>query len=179
MNVAEMHRRVNMSLDKINSMQADTLLAEEIDVALNMAQEQFIKSRYNRANKYGKGFEESQKRIDDLANLILDAQLTAIASESLGNGYWRDIYVPLEQDAEGDNPIEDYMFLVSLKTEVQYVDCKYKLVEDIDYAFYDPGSIIEGLEPSELVDTNGNPLGPLANFGNHIYILLMYRQEYY
>ena len=141
MNVAEMHRRVNMLLDKINSMQADTLLSEEIDAALNMAQEQFIKNRYSRANKYAKGFEESQKRIDDLANLILDARLTCIGSESLGNGYWRDIYVPIEQDADGvlsPASITDYMFLVSLKTEVNYVDCKYNLEEYVDYTIYDP-----------------------------------------
>ena len=141
MNVAEMHRRVNMLLDKINSMQADTLLAEEIDAALNMAQEQFIKNRYNRANKYARGFEESQKRIDDLSNLILDARVTCIGSEFLGNGYWRDIYVPIEQDADGvlsQASITDYMFLVSLKTQVNYVDCKYSLEEDIDYSIYDP-----------------------------------------
>ena len=70
MTINEMHIAVNLGVQKIGSFQVDNLLAEEIDHELNLAQRRFIKQRYS----YTKppGFEQSQKRLDDLRNLIED-----------------------------------------------------------------------------------------------------------
>ena len=68
-----MHIAVNLGTQKIGSFQVDNLLPEEIDHELNLAQRRFIKQRYSGlSNQKGKGFEQSQKRLDDLRNLVED-----------------------------------------------------------------------------------------------------------
>jgi len=68
-----MHIAVNLGTQKIGSFQVDNLLPEEIDHELNLAQRRFIKQRYsNLSNQKRKGFEQSQKRLDDLRNLVED-----------------------------------------------------------------------------------------------------------
>ena len=70
MNVVEMHLAIQQGVDKINSLQADMLLQEEIEIELNKSQIRFINTKYGKNNKYQKGFEESQKRIDDIRTLV-------------------------------------------------------------------------------------------------------------
>lgn len=65
-----MHIAVRQGVDKINSLQADSLLSQEIDLELNKNMGKFINLKYGRNNIYGKGFEQSQKRIDDLSTLV-------------------------------------------------------------------------------------------------------------
>ena len=68
-----MHIAVNLGVQKIGSFQVDNLLPEEIDHELNLAQRRFIKQRYsNLSNAKRQGFEQSQKRLDDLRNLLED-----------------------------------------------------------------------------------------------------------
>ena len=75
MNITEMHLAVQQGVDKINSFQADTLLSEELDLELNKAINKFVNLKYGKNNLYNKGFEESQKRVDDLRVLIKDVIL--------------------------------------------------------------------------------------------------------
>ena len=72
MTVIEMHLAIQQGVDKINSLQADMLLSEEIDIELNKSLMRFINTKYGKNNKYQKGFEESQKRIDDLRTLVTE-----------------------------------------------------------------------------------------------------------
>jgi len=65
-----MHIAIRQGVDKINSLQADSLLSEEIDIELNKNMRRFINLKYGKNNIHRKGFEESQKRIDDLSTLI-------------------------------------------------------------------------------------------------------------
>ena len=151
-----MVNRVNMLLDKINSFQADTLLESEVYTALNMAQDAFVKSRYGRANKYGKGFDESQKRIDDLNAIIKDYSALPDSFEDLGNGFYRDT---LHATMPGH-----YMHLVSLRVNLKHVGCKYPLEQDVhwvsqDHNFSITGETvtltrrIEAVEEYEIIDT--------------------------
>lgn len=68
-----MHIAVNLGVQKIGSFQVDNLLPEEIDHELNLAQRRFIKQRYSYQRP--PGFEQSQKRLDDLRNLVEDFYL--------------------------------------------------------------------------------------------------------
>lgn len=139
MTVPEMHRRVTFLLDRINSYQADTLLTSEIDRALNIAQEDFVKQRYGRANKYGKGFEENQKRIDDLSNLIRVQSLNT----QYGSELWPDPNYITYVDKfamPGTFPATDeflqpitYMHLLNVEAIIWYKDCGTPLVEGVDY----------------------------------------------
>jgi hypothetical protein len=137
MTVNEMHIAVNLGVQKIASFQADILLPQEIDFELNIAMMRFIKQRYNAAsNRQGKGFEQSQKRVDDLRNLVVttssdtistggfltDALGTYIYNTNTSNIYMERATLPL-----------DYLFLVSVSAQVNYVcngNIAYAILQD-------------------------------------------------
>lgn len=119
MTIEEMHIAVNLGVQKIASFQADSLLPEEIDYELNTAVRRFVSQRYNKqGNKYGRGFEQSQKRLDDLRHLVED--YTTQRHSYMGVGY--------TSRTKGNIDIyrykfpNDYMFLVNVLSEVTY-DC--------------------------------------------------------
>ena len=101
MNVTEMHHAVELGVQQIDSHRDDDFLPEEIDYYLNKSQERFIKKRYNPfGNAYMRGFEQSQKRIEDLRKLFVkDGQLDSNFSEDTSaiSGFYTD-YVELPED---------------------------------------------------------------------------------
>ena len=107
-----MHIAVNLGVQKIASFQVDNFLAEELDHELNIAMDRFIKQRYNpRSNRLQKGFEQSQKRIDDLRHLVVEAGADAFfngESISSDNTFFKD-------RAAFPN---DYLFLISLRAGI-------------------------------------------------------------
>lgn len=76
---------------------------------LNRGLEKFVKTRYSGVNYKGLGFEQDQKRIDDLRTLVIKTTLTPVAESS-------ELYVvqlPIEYmtylgDTVGIQPIDDY-----------------------------------------------------------------------
>jgi hypothetical protein len=124
MTINEMHIAVNLGVQKIASFQVDTLLPEEIDHELNLAILRFVKQRYSQlSNRIGKGFEQSQKRVDDLRTLLVEQNIktfnTGNKYDATGgyiySGDTTNIYVD-----RGPIPL-DYMFLVSVRTDVFYL----------------------------------------------------------
>jgi hypothetical protein len=113
MTIQEMHIAVNLGVQKIASFQADNLLPQEIDHELNNAMNRLIKQRYApMGNKYQKGFEQSQKRIDDLRNLVSRTKaLCTYYGESVDNNAFFIERAELPQD---------YLFLVNLLTQIRY-----------------------------------------------------------
>tara|TARA_R110002050_G_scaffold151769_7_gene278977 strand:- start:378 stop:1559 length:1182 start_codon:yes stop_codon:yes gene_type:complete len=114
--IEEMHIAVNLGVQKIGSFQVDNLLPEEIDHELNLAQRRFIKQRYSStSNAKQQGFEQSQKRLDDLRNLVED--FTAYE-----NFYMGPVYT---SSSRGDIFVDryklplDYMHLLSVRSEVK------------------------------------------------------------
>tara|TARA_R110001599_G_scaffold22626_5_gene83421 strand:- start:366 stop:1529 length:1164 start_codon:yes stop_codon:yes gene_type:complete len=113
MNVNEMHLAIQQGVDKINSLQADMLLSEEIDIELNKSMSRFLNTKYGKGNKYGKGFEESQKRIDDLRSLVKEYEAPVIFKEQFDNDFWIDQFrLP-----------SDYLYLVNQRSEVFIDKC--------------------------------------------------------
>lgn len=162
MTIQEMHIAVNLGVQKIASFQADALLPEEIDYELNTAVRRFISQRYNKqGNKYGRGFEQSQKRLDDLRHLVED--YTTTTSSYMGVGY--------TSRTNGNIDIyrykfpNDYMFLVNVLSEVVH-NCKD---ESISYRQYNmvkeylkipltppqPGYMIQSIQ---VADVNSVPV---------------------
>ena len=92
MNVTEMHIAIQQGVDKINSLQADSLLSEEIDIELNKNMFRFINTKYGRNNMYRKGFEESQKRIDDLRTLVREYEAPVSFKEQLKTKIFVDTF---------------------------------------------------------------------------------------
>ena len=153
-----MHIAVSQGVQKIASFQADTLLPEEIDLELNFAVRRFISQRYtSQGNKYGKGFEQSQKRLDDLRHLVEDytgytSSYMGILYTSTTNG---NIYVYRYKFPT------DYIFLVSVLSEVTSTCKKEKLpaVEGGVYREYlriplsppQPGYLIQQIEVADEI----------------------------
>lgn len=122
MTVKEMHYDLSLRLDKLDSLHYDNLLAPEKDVYLNRAQITIIKQRYGLNNSYLQGFEESQKRIEDLKTLVVKAcnssacedPLTPILLDSI-KGIYR---YNLNELTKGK-----YMIYISCYTEVSKNNC--------------------------------------------------------
>ena len=129
MNVGQMHLAIQQGVDKINSLQADMLLSQEIDIELNKSQTRFINTKYGKNNIYQKGFEQSQKRIDDLRSLVKEYSAPVTYKEEYNNTISVDTFkLPI-----------DYLYLVNQRSEVFTNDCN-----PVSYTFsnYDPVSYI-------------------------------------
>ena len=135
MTVNEMHIAVNLGVQKLASLQADVLLPEEIDFELNLAVMRFIKQRYNTAsNVKNKGFEQSQKRIDDLRILVARHQGTTFTEGYLTDGLGGYIYSTNNTNIYVDKytlPL-DYLYLVAVAAEVSYV-CNTSILSKIQF----------------------------------------------
>ncbi len=143
MTVNEMHIAVNLGVQKLASFQVDNLLPEEIDHELNLAQLRFVKQRFNaRSNRLGKGFEQSQKRIDDLKSLIVEHQDNTQFYGEVYTSKYSPIYVD-----RYTLPL-DYLFLVSVRAETKY-SCtiapeQRKIVSSLRYVKFDLNPPIKG-----------------------------------
>tara|TARA_R110002049_G_scaffold99687_4_gene242661 strand:- start:2706 stop:3833 length:1128 start_codon:yes stop_codon:yes gene_type:complete len=128
MNVQEMHLAIQQGVDKINSLQADLLLPQEIDIELNKSQMRFINTKYGKNNKYRKGFEESQKRIDDLRSLVREYEASVNFKEQLGVKFSIDSFtLP-----------PDYLYLVNTLARVHRNDS----CSQIDYFLNEPTPVL-------------------------------------
>ena len=115
MNIQEMHLSVMQGVDKIHAQVADTILSTELDRELNKAITKFITTRFQQNNTYKKGFEESQKRRDDLRTLVKETILEASYKEQLRNKNHPN--GALFTDTVGLP--SDYMYLINVNTEIK------------------------------------------------------------
>ena len=87
MDIQNMHIGVKLGLDKSSSLVLPVFEADEIDYWLNKAIRKFVKTRYSGLNPKGKGFEQNQKRTDDLRTLIVTdtIDVTPLATGNLSD----------------------------------------------------------------------------------------------
>lgn len=122
MTVKEMHYDLSLRIDKIDSLHYDNLLAPEKDVYLNRAQIMLIKQKYGLNNNYFQGFEENQKRIEDLKILLVkscnngacESPLTPVYFDSI-KGIYR---YNLNELTKGK-----YMIYISSYVQISNNDC--------------------------------------------------------
>lgn len=116
MTVQDLHIAIDLELNKVNSNLYDIILPQEKDYFLNRAQERFIKQRYSPlSNAKQRGFEMSQKRIDDLRKLLIP-------------NYYDKVYQLPSTDFDYETKgtfyfPDDYLFLTSNRSKVYYNDC--------------------------------------------------------
>jgi hypothetical protein len=125
-----MHISLRQTVDRINSQRADQLLDQEIDLELNRAMQRFINQRYGKNNVYQEGFEESQKRIDELRTLLTEYESGVTFKEVLRPGR---IFVDQFQLPE------NYMYLVNQRSKVFINDCQpiqYNLIARSDLYYF-------------------------------------------
>ena len=101
-----------------NKLNSDTIFS-----FINEAIDKFYKTRYSGINSKSEGFEQSQKRIDDLRNLIKTATFTdQIINE--GNIYKVELpkdYVLMLGDTAGIIPLDEYAQCWELNEDGDYV----------------------------------------------------------
>lgn len=128
MDITEMHLNIDLELNKLNSNLYEIILPQEKDYFLNRAQERFIKQRYGAmSNSKREGFEMSQKRIDDLRNLLVP------------NYYDKCFRLPVT-DFDYSNKLKfyfpgDYMFLTSSRSKMKHNYCGVLTTTDTAIAF--------------------------------------------
>jgi hypothetical protein len=131
MTVQEMHNEFKITLDKVDSQAYPEFLDGEVDFYLNEAQDRFIKTRYGRNNLYRSGFEELQKRTDDLKALVVSrfCQMTSVPYYgSTGDVVFRADLESLFED-EGLNTASTDEYMLYIKASAYTCIDKYKVVD--------------------------------------------------
>jgi len=83
MTIQEAHYQFKLNKDRIDTLATEDFNAAEIDWLLNEAQMVFVKQRLGTNNNKRKGFEAIQKRIDDLAKLVIKYPLQPAITPSV------------------------------------------------------------------------------------------------
>lgn len=143
MTVLEMHIALRQTIDRVNSLRNDRLRPEELDIELNRAMMRFINTRYGRNNIYRKGFEESQRRIDELRVLLKEYSGPTIYKEEVLQGrVWADTF---------ELP-DDYMYLVNQASTIWLDSCQpmpFSLEQLKDIIYY-------AVRPEVFLNVNGS-----------------------
>lgn len=98
MTIKEMHYDFKRKLNKIDSQQYANLVIPEIDWILNEAVELFVKLVAKPREKSFRGFEKSQRSIDDVRTLVVNETCITINDDvaTLPENYWHfvraDVY---------------------------------------------------------------------------------------
>lgn len=109
--IVEMHRGVRLGVQQVDANFVDGFYPEEIDYYLNESIKEFVRNTFDGITIDRKGFEQSQRRIDELAPLyVKDTELDAEYLGSPLDGFHID---------QVDLP-DNYMYLVSHRSLIQY-----------------------------------------------------------
>lgn len=140
--IQQFHREFKIALDKVDSSAYPEFQSGEIDYYLNEAQDRFIKQRYGYNNIYRSGFEQLQKRTDDLKNLVVTryASVSEVPHyKSAGYNVFKanisDLYNDLELESQAT---ETYMLFIKALANTCADECcewgKVKLVQQDDFS---------------------------------------------
>lgn len=134
MTIAEMHLEFKIFRDAVDSNAYPEMLDEEIDIFLNEAMDRLVKTRYNKNNLYKKGFEEIQKRTDDLKELVVSKFLKVEKStnyESTGKTVYK----------AGLNTILELIGQTNTITGPFYNEETHTNISENEYMFYIKSSV--------------------------------------
>jgi len=149
-----------LGLDKMDSSAYPDILEQEILFWLNEAQDQFIKTRYGLNNIYGKGFEEIQKRIDDLSNIVVTkfTSVTLLTTET--NTYKVSTTTLFDDEAHNIPSTNIYMFYLRGRAKIakgtctpMYFGVKLEQHDDIDEVLFDPFKKPDPINPVGYFET--------------------------
>lgn len=136
--IRELHYQFKLNMDRVDSLSNPDFNVAEIDWLLNEAQLIFVKQRMNpSSNPKQRGFEQSQKRIDDLGNLVIKYPLQdGVTPLNPASGIYE---VPLV------NLSFQYLYLISSWVDAEItpgctkkVPLKFTQHDDYRYALEDP-----------------------------------------
>lgn len=120
MTINEAQLAFKFGMDKNDSLNYPNYLPEEIDLLLNQAYKRWVKQRYGLNNVKKQSFEETQKRTEDLKNLVLAVNLTPLAYNVLN----------IDSNARFVTLPTDHWFIIQERAVVSYIDCTSVLITD-------------------------------------------------
>jgi hypothetical protein len=116
----EMEVAFKQGLDKFDSLNYPDFQTDQIELLLNQAQDAFVKQRYGVSNAKRQSFEETQKRTEDLKNLVTNAILIpAVNAVDNINSNARFVTLPT-----------NHWFIIQELTGISYVGCNGSTVTD-------------------------------------------------
>lgn len=120
MTAAEFQTNFKFRLDKFDSLNYPNFEPNEIDLILNQAQDTFVKQRYGATNTKKQSFEETQKRTEDLKNIVVRSTIVPAANASDNiNIFSRFATLPV-----------DHWFIVQELAGISYLDCHGNTIND-------------------------------------------------
>lgn len=130
MTVTQMHQSFKFGLDKLDALNYPNFLPEEIDLLLNQGQDRYTKQRYGVTNPKKTSFEETQKRTDDLKELLREVVITNTSTTG--------ILTNIAPNAKFFPLPADYWFAIQERVEQNCDKCNDHTVEtstDVDGVF--------------------------------------------
>lgn len=145
MTLREIHKQFDIYLDKIASESYPEILPTEKDVFINNAIDSLVKTRYGKNNIYKVGFEEIQKRTDELDSLV-KTKFPLLSEVVYEDNTYKAHVNTLYDDIDKLNLFTDrYWFylksfaLVNSETcGNRYVECKLIQQDDLSRVLKDP-----------------------------------------
>jgi len=119
--IERFHIELEQAVDKRDNSAVPELGPEVKDYFLNEAQDRFIKLRYGKNNLYKAGFEEIQKRTDDLKALVR-TEIVPTAAVTYEDGVFK-----VDLDALPSTDL--YMFYLRCRAEISKESCPSKYVD--------------------------------------------------
>lgn len=137
--IGDWHIKFKNDVDKLDTQSYPDLLEEQIDLIFNEVILSFVKTRYGKNNIYKQGFQEIQKRTDDINTLVKNVEIVP----NLISASNPKIYKVNLQDPLPDN--NKYMFYLrgqvqtsSSKCAAKYVAPRLVQIDDLDSVLNDP-----------------------------------------
>ena len=122
MTIEEMHIAVQQGLQRMGSYDFSDLLAEEIDLQLNRMQERFVKQRFDVSTADPQGFQQTQKRLDDIRTVVANDITYATAKKYSDFNATSTATDQFYANTAGDEWFivlpESYLFLVNVRVSV-------------------------------------------------------------
>jgi len=121
MTILDMHNAVNLELDKTQDYSFAYMQPEQIDYWLNKAITRLVKTKYSGNNLARTGFEQTQKRTDDLR------LVTKFTADGSGNPSIQSVSLLPDNLTYTYTLPSDYWFLVRLDIQTQVGNCAPEL----------------------------------------------------
>jgi len=110
--ISVMHTEFLVGIDKATTLNSPNFEPEERDIFLNNSIEKFISQRMYGTNPKREGFEETQKRYDDLITLVNQQNFSAFSSSPLVKPNGQVVTFPT-----------DYWHTIQEEADITYLDC--------------------------------------------------------
>jgi hypothetical protein len=145
MTITQAHIEFREAMDRLDSSAYPDFLSEQVDYILNEAYNRFIKTRYSGNNPARTSMEQTQKRIDDLRNLLITNFAGTSVNSTETNTYNVSLTSLYTNEARSSASTTEYMFYIRGRVKVtnsacgsNYVPLRIYTHDEVDIVLTDP-----------------------------------------